>query len=129
MKLKEIIQSRDPLTINYNYKIKDALELMRKGNTNFLLVVNDKNEIVGIVTQRVITRALGGNANLDTKIADIMIKTVITISGNEELLDVFILMAKNNVNHLVVTDPKGKAVGVVSLRDVLYAIQRECEVE
>ncbi|BDB99524.1 CBS domain-containing protein [Saccharolobus caldissimus] len=129
MKLKEIIQSRDPLTINYNYKIKDALELMRKGNTNFLLVVNDRNEVIGIVTQRAITRALGGNANLDTKISDIMIKTVITASGNEELLDVFILMAKNNVNHLVVVDSNGKAVGVVSLRDVLYAIQRECEVE
>lgn len=129
MKLKEIIQSRDPLTINYNYKIKDALELMRKGNTNFLLVVNDRNEVIGIVTQRAITRALGGNADLNTKISDIMIKTVITASGNEELLDVFILMAKNNVNHLVVVDSNGKAVGVVSLRDVLYAIQRECEAE
>lgn len=64
---------------------------------------------------------------LDESVSKVMINSVRTISCDEDLLDVFIFMVKNNVNHLLAINDNGKVLRVVSLRDVLYAINKECE--
>jgi len=43
------IMSRNPKTIHEDAKLKEAGELMRKYNIHSLIVVNDKNKLVGII--------------------------------------------------------------------------------
>ncbi|TRM81338.1 hypothetical protein DJ524_04370, partial [Sulfolobus sp. D5] len=81
MKVKEVVIERVPILIEDSYTIKDALDMMRKGNTNFLLVTNKQGEIVGIVTQKLIIRGLSSNVSLSDNISKVMSRTIITVNG------------------------------------------------
>ncbi len=129
MKVKEVVIERVPILIEDSYTIKDALDMMRKGNTNFLLVTNKQGEIIGIVTQKLIIRGLSSNASLSDNISKVMSRTIITVNGDEELLDIFVMMVKNNVNYVLVVNNRGSPISVLSLREVLYNIQKECDRE
>ncbi|AOL16444.1 hypothetical protein BFU36_06715 [Sulfolobus sp. A20] len=129
MKVKEVVIERVPILIEDSYTIKDALDMMRKGNTNFLLVTNKQGEIVGIVTQKLIIRGLSSNVSLSDNISKVMSRTIITVNGDEELLDIFVMMVKNNVNYVLVVNNSGRPISVLSLREVLYSIQKECDRE
>lgn len=52
------IMSQPPITINYNEKITDACELMTKRGINRLIVVDDNNKTVGIVTREDLMKGL-----------------------------------------------------------------------
>jgi len=127
MKLKDLLNNTKLVKINSKTRLSEVLELMSSQGINFTLVINDRGEIVGVVTKNAILRSLINGIKLDESVSKVMINSVRTISCDEDLLDVFIFMVKNNVNHLLVVDNNGKALGVVSLRDVLYAINKECE--
>ncbi|BDB99374.1 CBS domain-containing protein [Saccharolobus caldissimus] len=127
MKLKDLLNNTKLVKVNSKTRLSEVLELMSSQGINFTLVVNDKGEIVGVVTKNVILRSLINGIKLDESVSKVMINSVRTISCDEDLLDVFIFMVKNNINHLLAIDNNGKALGVVSLRDVLYAINKECE--
>ncbi|TRM91631.1 hypothetical protein DJ526_06650 [Sulfolobus sp. A20-N-G8] len=129
MKVKEVVIERVPILIEESSTIKDALDMMRKGNTNFLLVTNKQGEIVGIVTQKLIIRGLSSNVSLSDNISKVMSRTIITVNGDEELLDIFVMMVKNNVNYVLVVNNSGRPISVLSLREVLYSIQKECDRE
>jgi predicted transcriptional regulator len=127
MKLKDLLNNTKLVKINSKTRLSEVLELMSSQGINFTLVINDRGEIVGVVTKNAILRSLINGIKLDESVSKVMINSVRTISCDEDLLDVFIFMVKNSVNHLLVVDNNGKALGVVSLRDVLYAINKECE--
>lgn len=127
MKLKDLLNNTKLVKVNSKTRLSEVLELMSSQGINFTLVINDRGEIVGVVTKNAILRSLINGIKLDESVSKVMINSVRTISCDEDLLDVFIFMVKNNVNHLLVVDNNGKALGVVSLRDVLYAINKECE--
>jgi predicted transcriptional regulator len=124
MKLKDLLNNTKLVKINSKTRLSEVLELMSSQGINFTLVINDRGEIVGVVTKNAILRSLINGIKLDESVSKVMINSVRTISCDEDLLDVFIFMVKNNVNHLLVVDNNGKALGVVSLRDVLYAINK-----
>lgn len=56
--LVEEIMSKPPVTINENKDISDAAELMDKKSINRIPVVDDNNDLVGIITRRDIVKAL-----------------------------------------------------------------------
>ena len=61
---------------------------------------------------------------LPVTVADAMATDVITITPDRTLADAISLIAIHHFHHLVVTDPTGKVVGVVSDRDILRAVAR-----
>jgi len=46
----------NPLTVNWNATLQKASEIMNEQNVGALLVVNDENQYVGIVSDKRITR-------------------------------------------------------------------------
>jgi CBS domain-containing protein len=110
----------DPLACVY-----DALKMMNERNVGALLVQID-DYLVGIVSERDYVRKV----ILDThdakklKVSEIMTRDVITVSGEDTVVHCVALMKKHHVRHLPVVEA-GKAVGMVSLRDLFLDVIHE----
>ncbi|MEM0131735.1 MAG: CBS domain-containing protein [Saccharolobus sp.] len=127
MKLREIVDDTIVIKVSPSTRLKDALELMTKQGTKFLIIVNNKDETIGVVTKSTILRSLANGIKPNESLSKVIIKSVLKADDSDDLLDVFINMIKNNSNVALAINGNGKVVGIVTLRDILYALNKECE--
>ncbi|MEM0200691.1 MAG: CBS domain-containing protein [Saccharolobus sp.] len=127
MKVREIVDNTIVIKVSPSTRLKDALELMTKQGTNFLIIVNNKDETIGVVTKSTILRSLANGIKPNESLSKVIIKSVLKVDDSDDLLDVFINMIKNNSNVALAINGNGKVVGIVTLRDILYALNKECE--
>ena len=85
------------------------------------IVVGGPGQLVSIVTERDLTQALAEGWPLETTVQAIASDEPLTASPTTTVLDAARLMLGSGVRHLVVTRGR-RAVGVVSMRDVLAAL-------
>jgi CBS domain-containing protein len=96
-----------------------------------LVVVEDGDRIIGIVSERDIVRAIaGGAAALDQPVSSVMTKNVMTCSDGETIDSVMSRMTKGRFRHLPVAE-NGRLTGIISIGDVVKArieqVEREAE--
>jgi CBS domain-containing protein len=95
----------------------EAARKMWEQQTGSLLVI-DGEDLVGIVTERDILKAVATGAPLDdTRISQVMSKDLVTVGPGTSLREAAGLMAERWIRHLPVLD-NGKLVGVISQRDL-----------
>jgi CBS domain-containing protein len=94
----------------------EAARKMWKQQTGSLLVT-DGDELVGIITERDILKAVATGTPIDMAISDVMTKDVITVGPGTSLREAAKIMADRWIRHLPVLD-SGKLVGVLSQRDL-----------
>jgi CBS domain-containing protein len=91
---------------------------------------NDKNELIGIITERDIVRKCfvsGGNF-INKKIMDIMTKQVAIASMDDDLDYAINTMKKKMIRHLPIVEDK-RVVGIISMRDILGFQYEESKAE
>jgi CBS domain-containing protein len=97
--------------------LADAARKMWNQQTGSLLVV-DGEDLVGIVTERDVLKAVATRVPLDeTRIAQVMTKDLITVGPGTSLREAARIMAEKWIRHLPVLD-NGKLVGILSQRDL-----------
>ncbi len=101
--------------------IKFAASEMVKHNIGALLVVDDKNVIRGIITERDIVRALSMGIE-NGKVKDVMTTTVLGVAENVDVSEALEVMLDHGFRHLPVVDKNGNAIGIVSIRDLAKAV-------
>ena len=96
-----------------------AMRLMADQDIGFLIVM-DKAEIVGVLSERDCTRKLllVGKSPEATPVGTIMARDVIKADIGDTFAHCLKLMHEHGIRHLPVMD-KGVAVGVVSVRDLM----------
>lgn len=108
--------------------IREAAERMRTQNVGTLPVFRDDRPI-GIVTDRdIVLRALGAPGFMlgpDTAVADIMSRDLITCLAEGEVVEAAALMGERQVRRLLILDPAGAAVGILSLGDIAEHVSEE----
>jgi CBS domain-containing protein len=116
-------------TIGPDAKVFEALELMAKKGIGALIVVDDKEEVVGVLSERDYARKiiLMGRASQDTRVSDIMTKEVYGVQSDATAQECMALMTEKRFRHLPVCKD-GKLVGVISIGDVVKAIISEQKV-
>ncbi len=129
MSVKDFM-TRKVVYISPDTTIAHAADLMREKDLHRLPVIeNDK--LVGLVTEGTIAEASPSKATSlsiyemnyllnKTKVKDVMIKDVITVSGYASLEDATYLMYKNKVGILPVVD-NDQLYGVITDRDIFAA--------
>ncbi|NQP33299.1 CBS domain-containing protein [Streptococcus suis] len=129
MSVKDFM-TRKVVYISPDTTIAHAADLMREQDLHRLPVIeNDK--LVGLVTEGTIAEASPSKATSlsiyemnyllnKTKVKDVMIKDVITVSGYASLEDAIYLMYKNKVGILPVVD-NDQLYGVITDRDIFAA--------
>jgi CBS domain-containing protein len=112
----------------------DRLDIIETGLQQYrfrhLPVVNERGKLIGLVTQRDLLRAAPSSLEPELqarqqalwsrfRVADIMIREVLTAPPDLPLHDAGAIMRDRKLGCLPVTEPDGKLVGVVTEADFL----------
>jgi CBS domain-containing protein len=98
--------------------LAEASRKMWKQQTGSLLVVDEAGELIGIITERDMLRAVATGVSLESAtVAQVMSKDLTTVQPGTTLREAAKLMADNWIRHLPVVDG-GKVVGIISQRDL-----------
>lgn len=113
-----------PVTLPATAPLRAAAEAMRDSRIGAVLVVDQADRLIGIVTDRdVVVRGVAAGADPETTaIADVATPTPLTVELDDDPEDAVALMRENGIRRVpVVNGPD--AVGIVSLGDL--AVDRD----
>ncbi|MFZ0405160.1 MAG: CBS domain-containing protein [Nitrososphaeraceae archaeon] len=112
--VKDIMTTRLQ-TIGISETAKDAAKKMVDKNVSSLVVIDDDNQTVGIITERDITRGvcIHDVASKDFKIHHLMSSPLATIDPNSSAETAANRMLQNKVRHLIVKDGD-RPVGIIT---------------
>ncbi|MCA1989526.1 MAG: CBS and ACT domain-containing protein [Desulfarculus sp.] len=122
----------DPITVNPDTSVMKASQVMKENNVRRLPVINDKGQVVGIVTDRDLKEASPSKATTldvhelyyllsELKVKDIMSRKVITITAEETVEKAAVIMLEHKVTGLPVVDG-GRLIGILSQGDVFRVL-------
>jgi IMP dehydrogenase len=104
----------DPITIEPEQKVKDALELMSRYKISGVPVVKGRR-LVGILTNR----DLRFETNLEQRVSNVMTKDkLVTVSQNISLEDSKKLLHKHRIEKLLVVDEDFNLKGLITIKDI-----------
>ena len=99
-----------PITFLKKDKVFQAIEIMSEKNYGSVVIVDDKDKVIGIVTERDIVKKLVKNnmSAKTTKLEEIMTPNPRVANENDDVLDWLRIMSNDRFRRLPVVDEKGK---------------------
>lgn len=132
MKAKDILSVKGSkvVTINEDNMLVDAMELFFSKRIGSLLVVDDDENIMGIVAPNDALKAVYKHTEKVStlKVGDVMTRDVIVATPDDKIDYLLAIMTENRIRHIPIID-EGKLVGMVSTGDVVKAQVRDEAVE
>lgn len=127
MSLKKLM-TEDVTYLPSTASVLDAAKFMTSMNVGSVIVC-DNDSPSGLITDRdVVAKVIAlGKDSSTTKIGEVMVSPVVTISEDKDIIDATKLMSAHGIRRLPITDVKGKLAGVISLDDVLLLLSKEME--
>ena len=118
MRVKDCM-SENVIWATRDNNICEVAKLMNENHIGSIPVCDDKQNVVGIVTDRdIILRSIACNKDLkQTKVTDIMTTDVIRTSKDTEVSWVADIMSRNQIRRIPVVENE-KLVGMISLGDL-----------
>ncbi|MGE3804788.1 MAG: CBS domain-containing protein [Gemmataceae bacterium] len=117
-----------PVTVGPQVTIPEAMQLLLDNNVGTLLVVDESNQLLGILSERdLLTRVAGlYSSYADLRVQDFMTPKPETITANDTLVYAVHKMDVGGYRHLPVLKD-GLPAGVISVRDLLFHMTRLCK--
>jgi len=108
------------ITVSPDEFAQAAIRKMAQHNKGALPVCNEKDELIGIVTERdIVRKCFTHGVDFENKtIKDIMTEKVAIARLDDELDFAIETMKKEKIRHLPIADGK-RVVGILSMRDLL----------
>lgn len=132
MLVKQILKSNagSVVTIKPDASLTEAAELLAARRIGALIVSNDGEAVLGILSERDIVRELGkrGTACLDDKVEKVMTRSIYACSLEDNTDHVLDTMTKRRFRHMPVMEGS-RMIGVISIGDVVAARLTELESE
>jgi len=111
----------DPVTLNIDSIAGDAIKIMREFKIGGIPVVDEKEKLVGIITNR----DLRFQKDMSVPIQDIMTKENLITAVDEVSLDQAEEILKiHRIEKLPIVDKDGKLTGLITYKDILKNIDR-----
>ena len=110
------IMTPNPIYVTPETKVKDVIALMLKYKHLGYPVVKD-GELIGIVTLKDVM-----NADEDDVVENVMSKSIVTISPDENAFEALKLMSENSIGRIPVVE-NGRLVGIVSRSDIVRVLE------
>ena len=119
-KVKDIMRIGQNIpSINVKSSLEDAIKEITNKKVGFTSIVDEKNKLVGILTDGDLRRAILNKKNIESSIEDCMTKAPITLNGSEIAIEAVNIMEKFKVNCFLITDKDEKVIGMLNLNDLL----------
>lgn len=109
----------EPITLRPQDKIGKALEVMREHRISGLPITDERNKLMGILTNRDIRF----ESRLNLAIEKIMTKDLVTVPVGTSLEDAEAVFHKHKIEKLLVVDEAGHLKGMITYKDILKKIQ------
>ncbi len=132
MNVEGILRSKGAsvVTIKPEATVEDLVQGLREERIGAMVVSEDGRSVLGIVSERDVVRGLAerGPRVLETRVAELMTRDVVSCSPHDTVKQVMAEMTRRRVRHLpVVAD--GVLGGIVSIGDVVKNRLEEMETE
>lgn len=127
MKICDIMSNR-VISIEQHEPVSAAAKLLKSCNVGSLPVCDEKGRLRGMITDRdIVIRCVAAEVDpKDTKISEIMSRSISTVSPFDEVDSAVRLMSEDQIRRLPVLD-EGRLVGMVTLCDMARSCN--CEME
>jgi len=107
---------QDPVTLNENATVGDALEIMREYKIGGIPVVDANKRLVGIVTNR----DLRFEKIQSRPVREVMTsKNIVTTNNGSDLVKAEKILQEYKIEKLPVVDEDNKLVGLITYRDII----------
>lgn len=114
-----VLAVKQPVSVTPASPVRSAVDAMLRNRIGCVLVV-DGTSLVGIFTERdVLNRVSPQPDALDRPIADFMTPDPETLKTDDSIAYALHSMSVHGLRHLPVVDAAGKAVSIISIRDLL----------
>lgn len=123
MKVRRILATKGMrvITIGPEKQIRDAVKLLARHNIGALVVVDEDERPVGILSERDVIRETAVNEQVfDLQVADLMTRDVITGTPQDDTYSLARTMTEHRFRHLPILED-GRLTGIVSIGDILKA--------
>lgn len=119
---------RIPVTIGPSASISDALKLMLTENLGALLVVDDDDKLIGILSERdLLVKVAGLVPSYDAvQVREVMTPNPESVTAEDTLAFAVHKMDVGGYRHVPIVD-NGRPTGALSARDLLRHIVRLCK--
>jgi len=107
-----------PVTVSSKTALQECAKLMNEQHVGSLLV-KDKGEVIGIITEQdIVRKAVASAKPATTTVATIMEENLIQISPEKDIFEALRVMRDYNIRHLPVADGNN-FLGLITLKDIL----------
>ena len=110
--------------------LMDVIDQLQTDEAGALVVTDDNQKILGIITERDIARGLKrhGRDVIDRPLKDLMTSDVISVDIGEPVTTVLELMSRHKIHYVPVTD-NGSLAGIITMLDLVKYRLAELELE
>ena len=109
---------RGCVTINQDATINELIVALNKHNFGCIVVLNEFNNVSGIVSERDIIRNYPFINENNMKVFNIMTKDTITCNSQASSKELMELMTENKIRHIPIVEEE-RLLGIVSIGDVV----------
>ena len=119
------LMRKNPYTVAESASIQDTARIMNDKKVSSLVILDEDNNPVGLVTERDLVRKVCINDLPTNRVTnkEIMSSPLITIDSESSATTATDLMLKNNVRHLLVIDNESKdnnqPIGIITPLDLV----------
>jgi len=116
-------KGRHIISISPDASVFEAIKLMADKAIGSLLVLDDDDNLAGIVTERDYARKVivKGRSSKDTQVSEIMTSKVMTASSDDTVDACMAVMTKHKIRHLPVVEDD-RVIAMISIGDLVEAI-------
>ncbi len=129
MKIQDLM-SKNVITVHIDDRLLRVKELFEQNSFHHLMVINDKNEMAAVISDRDYTKAIHPNidkpsatvkdlATLNKRVHQIVKREPVVITEHASLKTVIQIFYENKISCLPVVDSNKHPIGVISWRDIL----------
>jgi CBS domain-containing protein len=115
------IMTPDLVTVRPDVSIEDAIELLLKEQISGLLVTDDDNHLIGVITEFALLAVAYDRRVKNHTVSQHMTRDLITVDVNDPISRVADLCIVHRVRRVPVMQD-GRLAGVIARRDVLRAL-------
>ena len=118
-KLVSRMSKRECFTLSEKDTIKIASQQFHEKKIGCMPVINTRNDVVGILSERDLSRFIYTEKfNLTLPVSDLMTKDLVTCDLNTSVTELMDEMTEKKIRHILIMESK-KLLGIVSIGDVV----------